>query len=254
MPYSITVRLRLHEEHLLRQPIGGIRLFRIAVPHIVFAEGNRCELWICAYRSGNNYLRHLGKSARLEQLDPHNRVLVEKAAWRGLVSPDAADHRGKMNQPVRSVVVQKLLDRTACSQVVVLAADTDGISSSVGELCYKVTTEEARPSSHHNCRAFEPHDLSCSHSGRGHVDHDGLRWYDHRSIRIRESLVPTHWDRSAQSLASHAPHHEKVELAVMCSSHTAIKNRSSKSRLCSTKKHPAGKLARHQPMSSEKTR
>src|ERR1700674_4201453 len=61
----VSVRLRLHQEHLLRQAVGRIGFFRIAVPQIIFAEWDRRELWIGAHRSSDDHLRHFSNATCL---------------------------------------------------------------------------------------------------------------------------------------------------------------------------------------------
>ena len=46
-----------HEQHLLRQPVGRVRLLRVAVPEVVLLERDRGELRVGADRAGGDQLR-----------------------------------------------------------------------------------------------------------------------------------------------------------------------------------------------------
>ena len=113
---------RLHDHHLLRDAVGRVGLFRVAVPDVVFLERNRRELRVRADRAGRDQLPDLGQAALLEHVQPHHRVLEQVAARVVAVGADAADLCRQVDDQVRPRVGQQATDGCAIDQVVVARA------------------------------------------------------------------------------------------------------------------------------------
>ncbi len=97
VPVLIAIRLRLHEQHLLREPVWRVGFLRISIPEVIFLEGHRRELRICADGADANELRDPRLPRLVKELRPHHQVVVEKLAGPLAVRADAADNRGKVN-------------------------------------------------------------------------------------------------------------------------------------------------------------
>jgi hypothetical protein len=79
------IGLGLRKQHFFGQPVGRISLLGITVPNIVFFEWHWGKLGISAYGSQRNKLLDSVVSRVLHQLNPHNRIVVEKTAGIGAI-------------------------------------------------------------------------------------------------------------------------------------------------------------------------
>ena len=94
----LAVRLALDEQHLLSNPVRGVRFFRIAEPKIIFPKRDRRQLRISAYRTRDDSLLYAEATRVLDKLDTHNCVLVEKLSRLISIGTDPADDSSQMNQ------------------------------------------------------------------------------------------------------------------------------------------------------------
>src|SRR2546428_1619188 len=74
----LPVSLGLDEQHFLCESVGGIRLFGISVPEILFSERHRRELRICTNGSKGDEFQNFMSSPVLHHLSTHDQVVVEK--------------------------------------------------------------------------------------------------------------------------------------------------------------------------------
>ena len=84
-PILLAVGLQLNEQHLLRQSVWRVRLLRIAVPQIVLPERHRGVLGIGAHGAHADEALNPTQPTFLDQLDAHDRVVVEELPRRGHV-------------------------------------------------------------------------------------------------------------------------------------------------------------------------
>ena len=92
-PVLVSIGLRLHQEHLLREPVGRVRLLRVAAPEILFAEGHLRELGIRADGPHDDELADARPPGLVDQVDPHHGVRVEELARAVSVRSDATHDR-----------------------------------------------------------------------------------------------------------------------------------------------------------------
>ena len=97
------VGVRKDEQHLLRQAVGRVRLFRISVPEIVLGERDRSELRVGANRAGGNELADAGLARLLEDVRPHDEVVVGERCRIAAVEADAADARRQVDDHLGSL-------------------------------------------------------------------------------------------------------------------------------------------------------
>ena len=126
-PYCCSVRLPLHQQHLLGQAVGRVGLLGIAVPEVVLLERHRRELRIGADRADGDELLHAGQPRALHEVDAHDGVVVEEGAWMLAIGADAAHHRGQVDDHVRSPVRERLPYPRNGPQVVLCAARDEDI-------------------------------------------------------------------------------------------------------------------------------
>ncbi len=102
----LPVALEHDEERLLGDAVGGVGLLGVAVPEVVFAEGDRRELGVRADGAELDELAQVlrggVRAARLDELDAHEGVVVEEAAGVEAVGADAPDLRREVDDDVRA--------------------------------------------------------------------------------------------------------------------------------------------------------
>ena len=96
------VGLGLDEQRFLGDAVGRVRLFRVAVPQILFAERNGRVLGVGADGAGGDELGHAGEPGLLEELGAHHQVVEKELARLLAVEADAADLRRQVDHEVRS--------------------------------------------------------------------------------------------------------------------------------------------------------
>ena len=111
------VGLGLHEQLLLRDAVGRVRLLGIAGPEVVLAERHRRELRVRADRADRDELLEAGKPRVLHQERAHHQVLVVELAGMLPVRADAAHDCRKVDDDVRTMHVVETLDLLFVDQV-----------------------------------------------------------------------------------------------------------------------------------------
>src|SRR5207344_713071 len=101
VPVLIPIRLRLHEQHLLGEPVRRVGLLGIAVPQIVFLERHGRELRIGADGPNRNEFRHAGFPRFMEQVRAHHQVVVKELTGPLAVGADSADDGSQVNDEGR---------------------------------------------------------------------------------------------------------------------------------------------------------
>src|SRR6266446_5615180 len=74
----LTICLSLNQQHLFCDAVGGVGLFRIPVPEIIFSEGNRRELWIRTDSPNPDELFHAEAPSVFHQHRTHDDVLINE--------------------------------------------------------------------------------------------------------------------------------------------------------------------------------
>ncbi len=108
----LSVSLRLNQKHFLGQSVGSISLFGVSIPEIVLGERNRGVLWITTDRPDRDKFLDMMKIGFVHELDAHDRVVVEEAAWVIPIGADSSDDGSEMNDNVRLMVVEHMADTT----------------------------------------------------------------------------------------------------------------------------------------------
>ena len=105
-PVLAPVGVREHEVHLLGEPVGRVRLLRVAIPDLVLRERDRGELRIGADRAGGDQLLDSELPGGLEDVQAHLQVVVGEGRRVAPVEPDSADvgremenHLGALEAP-----------------------------------------------------------------------------------------------------------------------------------------------------------
>ena len=114
----LPVGLQLHQQHLLGQPVRRVGLLGVAVPEVVLAERHRDVLGVGADGAHADEPLDAGQPALLDQLDAHDRVVVEELAGGGHVRADPADDGGEVDDDLGRVSASACADRVAVAQVV----------------------------------------------------------------------------------------------------------------------------------------
>ena len=114
----LPIRLGLDQHHLLGQAIGGIRLFGITVPEVVFFKRHRGKFRVGADRSqGDKFFNSL-EITLMDQLDAHQNVFIEEGAGILLVEADAAHLGCQMDDDVRFCLFVELFHIVDTNQIV----------------------------------------------------------------------------------------------------------------------------------------
>ena len=87
----LTVGLRTDEDRLLGDPVGRVRLLRIADPEVVLVKGHGRELRVRADGAGDDDLLRLVPARLLEHVRTHHQVRVPVATRVRAVRADPAD-------------------------------------------------------------------------------------------------------------------------------------------------------------------
>ena len=149
-PVLVTIGLRLHQEHLLRQPVRSIRLLRVPVPQVLFAEGHLRVLGIRADGSDDHELADACAPRLVDQVDPHHGVRVEEAAGMLSVRPDPTHDRRRMDDVLGLRLLQGGTDAFGFGEVVVRRPDHDGRCAALLELVDDPAAQEPSPAGHHH--------------------------------------------------------------------------------------------------------
>jgi hypothetical protein len=157
-PVLLAVGLALHEEHLLGEPVGGVRLLGVAAPEVFLAEGDGGELRIGADRAQRHDLRNPLEAALLHELHAHHQVLEEERAGVLAVGPDPADACREVHDEVGPRVLEKLAGGRALDEVVVLLAGDDDLRGpAAAEFLDDVAPQEPCSARHHDAFSREGH-------------------------------------------------------------------------------------------------
>src|SRR6516165_5253739 len=93
----LAICLRLHKQHLLREPVRSVGFFRITVPEVFLVKWNRCELRIRANGAGRYELLNTIPAPILHQLDTHHEIVVKKTAGICSIGANTPDVSSKMD-------------------------------------------------------------------------------------------------------------------------------------------------------------
>jgi len=126
----LAIRLGLDEEHLLREPIGGIGLLGITRPEVLLTKRDGSELRGSA---DGDELPDACQAGFFQGLGPHHEVFVEEAAGILPVRADASDDGSGVDHDLRLGVSEKPADRIAVQEIVVLLAGHKDIASGLAE-------------------------------------------------------------------------------------------------------------------------
>ena len=143
----LAVGLRLHQQHLLRQPVRRVGLFRVTVPQVFFFEWHRGELGVGADRAHRHKFFDPAQPGFVDQLHAHHQVVVEEFSRVLAVGADAAHLGSQVNDDIRvgchpaSVWMEVSLD-----QVVIFDFRDENISRAPA-LSFAVTKEPKKPGS-----------------------------------------------------------------------------------------------------------
>src|SRR5205823_2157952 len=139
----LAVRLRAHEQRLLRDSVRRVRLLRVAVPQLVLAERDRRELGVGTDGAEEYRLRDALHTGLLEDVRPHHEIRVPVAAWARAVRADPPDLRGEMEDELGPGVVEEALGVGLPRQVVVAATGDERLDPLRPQPLHEMRAEEA---------------------------------------------------------------------------------------------------------------
>src|ERR1022692_1342179 len=125
----LAVGLALHWQCLLGDPVRRVRLLRISFPEVLLAKRYRRKLWIRANRTQYDRLLYSMAPRRLDELDAHDRVGVEEAAWVGAIGADSTHNSGQMNQNFRPMFHEYALDGIGAPKIVFLVDRKEDVAA-----------------------------------------------------------------------------------------------------------------------------
>ena len=140
----IAVGLRVHEQHLLRQPVRRVGFLGVTVPEMLLLERHRRELRIRADRADGDKLRHARLPRLVKQVRAHHQVVVEELRRILLVGPDAADARGEVDEHGRPLIAVERLDGGHLHQIVFRRSRRENAgASALAQLVNDIAAEKA---------------------------------------------------------------------------------------------------------------
>ena len=152
----LPVRLSLHQQHLLGQPVGRVRLFGVAVPQVVFLERDGRELGVRTDRPDRDELLDAGEAGFLHQLGAHHQVVEEEGAGVFPVEADAAHPGRQMNHGVGAL--DDLTAAVALDQVEALRTrDEDIPAAMLAQPRNEARPKEAPATCHHDPTGHDRH-------------------------------------------------------------------------------------------------
>src|SRR6266542_2822048 len=114
----LAISLQLHEEHFLGEPVRSVRLLRVSIPDVVFAKWDGRVPWIGANRAEADELLDAGLSRFLDELDAHDRILVEELPGMRTVRTNASHDCSRVDDEIWPMVFQQAHDSFPVSQIV----------------------------------------------------------------------------------------------------------------------------------------
>ena len=117
-PVLLAVSLCSDEERLLRHAVGSVRLLRVAVPQVLFAERHGRELRVRAHGADDHELLDVADATLLEHVSAHHQVRVPVATGVREVRADPADLRGEVEDALRIGLLEHALGVLRARQVV----------------------------------------------------------------------------------------------------------------------------------------
>ena len=148
------VGLRLHEQHLLGQPVGRVGLLGVPAPEVVLAEGHRRELGIGADGADDDELGDAGEPGLLHELHAHHHVVVEEEPRVLAVGADAAHHPRQVDDQLGAGVLQHADDVGLLPEIVVAAPRDEGSRTALtDERVHHERAQEAGASRDHDALA-----------------------------------------------------------------------------------------------------
>ena len=139
----LAIRLRADEHRLLCDPVGRVRLLRIAVPEVVLVERHRRELRIRADRPDDDELRRGVQARLLEDVRSHREIRVPVATGVGAVRADSADLGGEVKHELGVGVVEHTRRVVHRGEVVVGAPRREDVMPFGFEALDEVRAEKA---------------------------------------------------------------------------------------------------------------
>ncbi len=167
----IAIRLRLHQQHLLGQPVGRVGLLGVAVPQIVLAERHRRELRIRADGAGRDQFLQADAAAFFDELHAHHQVVVEKLSRVDAVGADAAHARRQVHDQVGLRVAIEPPHRLDVDQVVVARTRHRQLGPAGAQLLDDERAEKTGAAGHDHALAGQVHvrlvgKIMCASLGR----------------------------------------------------------------------------------------
>jgi hypothetical protein len=187
----LAVGLALHQQHLLGDPVGRIRLLGIAVPQALLAEGDGGELGIRADGADADDLGHAREAALLEEVGPHHHVVEEERARVLAVRADAPDPGRQMDDDVGPGLGKATAAGLALDRVVVALARRDHLGrTALLELGHHGAAQEAAASGHDDASAGDVHgpDVTTGAAGSRRVAPSTYRWRGSGGLRKPEEI------------------------------------------------------------------
>ncbi len=126
-PVLLAVRLRLDQQHLLGKAVGRVGLFRVSVPKVVFRKRDRSEFRVGANRPHLHDFLDVVVTRLLDDLDAHDRVVIEERSRIVPVRSDAANPSGEVNDQIRPLVFVHSCDVGLLGQVVLGAREGEDL-------------------------------------------------------------------------------------------------------------------------------
>ncbi len=114
------ISLRLDQHHFFGEAVRGVCLLGIAIPKVVFFEGDRGELGIRANGADGYEFFDISQACLLDELDAHHKVLIEEFAWVLTVCADTADDGGEVNDDIGFHIIIHPYNVGEIDEVVVL--------------------------------------------------------------------------------------------------------------------------------------
>jgi hypothetical protein len=144
-PVLLAVRLRLDQEHLLREAVGGVRLLRVAAPQVLLSERDGRELRVRAHGADDHELADARTPRLVDEVDAHHGVREEEASRVHPVRADAADDGRRMDHAGGLRVLQGRAHALRIGQVVVRGPGHDRLGAALLELVDDPAAEEPLP-------------------------------------------------------------------------------------------------------------
>jgi hypothetical protein len=151
-----TIGLGLYEKHFLGEAIRSVCFLGVAIPDIVFLEGDRGKFGIRADGADSDEFFEVAKACLVDELDAHHKVFIEEFAGVLTIGANTPYYGGEVDYDIRLHIVIHPDTIVEIDEVIVLDfGDEDIFAAAFLQTFNDITAKKAGAAGNHNSFVFE---------------------------------------------------------------------------------------------------